>query len=428
MDYLTWPMKVTGKYDLSYLKLIANMKNNDRCFLFDLSGSNYFPHDGSEKLNDSDTLFHLFNSQIKGKVFYISSDVSLFENINLYENVNNEIEFLIYPWFFLTQCMAFYTFEEFKPLYNQFDNLEKKYKIILLCRNRKLHKFQLINELKNVEGFIYSNVGFYSGEKRDSELLSQKPTSTIIDVELLENSEYVRCLYDSGFEKDVIPSEPIVEQFHGRNFNSNHIQNLTEIPIEQVIDCLTKLGCFIEKEKHQEGLNHWFCVPKEYRESYIEIITESNTFLGNIFSEKIFKSIYFEKMFIVLGSKNIHAKLEKYGFKLFRNVFDYKFDDKTYDERFSSIISQSKHLCKLSLQELDQIYQTNIEIIKHNKQVALNIIERDFHDKISNIVYEKQGSRGTFWEILNEAKTRIVKRTDSKTLDNFLKDRTCLNR
>jgi len=423
MDYLTWPMRVTGEYDLSYLDIIHQLKKNDRIFLIDLCQLNYYPFDKSISLDKSDTLYHLSKNVDDFKnIVYVTSDFNIKQTLLKYGL--EDLSYVIYPWFSLLQGISFYTFDEFNILYEKF-NLPKKYKLVNLNRNQKLHKFYYLNNMVDCDGFIYSNLGFYSGEKLDADVRKKVTNEkTIKEINLIDSSELVEYVYDDGLKEIIAPSEVVCDSYAGKKFKSKDIKKLTEIHIDELMKSLNSLGCIIEKEKHLEGLNHFFCVPKEYRMSYVDVILESNTIAGVRLSDKFFKSLFFEKLFLILGPKGLYKSLVSSGFKLYEG-FDYTYDDKSFDIRMKSVIEQSKKICKMSLDELDKLYDKNLEKIKYNKKLIINIIDEEFHKKIGPGI-RLQGNRGTAWEYINESKTRVLK-LKNKKISNLIFDQSRIN-
>jgi hypothetical protein len=120
-----------------------------------------------------------------------------------------------------------------------------------------------------------------------------------------------------------------------------------------------------------------------FDDTYYDIITE--TLVGNesgldwwqevFITEKVWRSIYYKRPFMVIGNMNTLKVLHDLGFKTFDNILF----DETYDEledfqmRTYRVLEQNKNIIDThSLQDLEKIIYSNemIEIIEHNyKQI-----------------------------------------------------------
>ena len=70
-------------------------------------------------------------------------------------------------------------------------------------------------------------------------------------------------------------------------------------------------------------------MPKEYGNSFIDLVNESS--IEDIFiTEKTAKPLYYKKPFIIHGARGIHKVLQKLGFKLYDELFDYSFDNEMH--------------------------------------------------------------------------------------------------
>lgn len=92
-------------------------------------------------------------------------------------------------------------------------------------------------------------------------------------------------------------------------------------------------------------------------------------------SEKTFRSLLISQIFYAIGSKTQNIVLEDYGFLLYDELFDYRYDkmDKIED-RVDGVIYNLKKIKDLDYYEL---YETVKHKIEHNKKRALEIINDD---------------------------------------------------
>jgi hypothetical protein len=92
-------------------------------------------------------------------------------------------------------------------------------------------------------------------------------------------------------------------------------------------------------------------------------------------TEKTYKNLLLEQIFICLSSQFFHKNLIDFGFKLYDEIFNYDFDSKfELQDRVDGII---ENLNNLSKQDYNEIYQKVSDKVKFNKNRALEIIEND---------------------------------------------------
>jgi len=96
------------------------------------------------------------------------------------------------------------------------------------------------------------------------------------------------------------------------------------------------------------------------------------------FSEKTFRSIAHMQPFLIFGQPGCNRKLERLGFKLYYDVFDYEFDDiQNTKKRYLAIIDTCRELIdkleKMSRQEHVEWRFSRKETLKHNYDFLMNI-------------------------------------------------------
>lgn len=108
-------------------------------------------------------------------------------------------------------------------------------------------------------------------------------------------------------------------------------------------------------------------IPKEFNNSFIQLISESST-NALFFTEKIVPSLIFTKIFLVSGPKDYHNTLKEWGFELYDEIFDYSFDSEIDDEtRFQKLTKNLINLKHLTQNEMQSIYERLIPKLIHNK-------------------------------------------------------------
>ena len=117
-------------------------------------------------------------------------------------------------------------------------------------------------------------------------------------------------------------------------------------------------------------------IPPIHYKAFCNIIAESITSDPIFITEKTAKAFATGDIFLVLGARNFHRELEKMGFELYTEIFDYSFDSKDTPSRASGIINNILNLPD-DLKELtklkDSLYTKRIH--NHNRLIE---IARDY--------------------------------------------------
>lgn len=106
----------------------------------------------------------------------------------------------------------------------------------------------------------------------------------------------------------------------------------------------------------------------KFYNSWLHIVTETFHVNGQtFFSEKIFKPIYRQQLFILIGAYNDLKGLRKLGYKTFSPFIDESYDDiEDPEKRLLAAFKEIERLIHLSDQELLKIYEDCNDIIVHN--------------------------------------------------------------
>ena len=102
------------------------------------------------------------------------------------------------------------------------------------------------------------------------------------------------------------------------------------------------------------------------------------------FSEKVFRSIYNKRPFLLIGNRNSLKELRKMGFKTFPHIFDESYDSLGDDERIYHALDQLKNLSKEQMHTHMYSEQTT-EILNHNYEMLL-----EHHNQYSSIIKSVQ--------------------------------------
>ena len=109
---------------------------------------------------------------------------------------------------------------------------------------------------------------------------------------------------------------------------------------------------------------------------FLNLVSESNS-ERLFFSEKTFKPILGEQVFLCYGFPNQNLYLKNYGFELYDEIFDYEFDSNPLIEsRVDGII---KNFNNIKTHNPKELYNLVEEKIKYNKDNAISILKNDYY-------------------------------------------------
>lgn len=125
-----------------------------------------------------------------------------------------------------------------------------------------------------------------------------------------------------------------------------------------------------------EDFYPWVYAQNHYK-GFVDIVTES--FSSNIqhMTEKTMKPVMMHKLFIALSSPgyNTDYLVNKFGFKLYDNIFDYSFDSNPNEDiRIKGIVENLKRLNSLSINKRIDLYKQSIPTLIHNKNRLVELI------------------------------------------------------
>ena len=114
-------------------------------------------------------------------------------------------------------------------------------------------------------------------------------------------------------------------------------------------------------------------LPKEIKNSFMQLVNESAGHII-IFSEKLVFPLFFNKLFLVSGAVNYHKELQKLGFVLYDDVFDYSFDSEPdMETRYTMITANLERLRGYSKEKLNELYTLSLSKMEHNKRNLITI-------------------------------------------------------
>ena len=308
---------------------------------------------------DDWTLWNLITLNIgKREIYYISGDFNINSNIRAlqYEisergiEIKNSIIPLVYGQTYGFNHIDYYEGKKYEINNHtlKIDDAktwhdEPTYNVISLNCSRKFHRTDLIKALYKEEGFIHSYYPFEDEDQIDSFFDNEG------EVELLKELTELNEIYDDSFKRNPKPLKDRTREELVKDLEIKHHSRQHSVPIEYVSSC-------------------------------IDLITEAYFMDSALLTEKAFKPIAYRKPFIILGPRNCHSLLEWMDFELYDELFDYSFDHLDYEERFNSIVTQIKKICKMPINELADKIKSMKEKIDYNFNLLQRIDRVDMYD------------------------------------------------
>ena len=289
--------------------LLDELLNDDNMIFFDGETDRFSPLKTSDdRYQYTDyVLYNLLTLDFKDKnVYYITGDFNIHSNIERFE-VDSNLKPIIYPEVCIPQFLR--NTRDRNRSYEL--DLDFKYNVVSLNCTRKPHRIDLLRALQGEERFIYSYYPF-------------------------EDEDQINSFFKDDGEVELL------NELTELNETDKNKKPLKERTREDLLE---------EWELKQQSREE--SVPLEYIESCIDLVTEAYCIsAGTVLTEKAYKPMLYKKPFIILGPRYIHQALKNIGFKLYDELFDYSFDDKSYKERLNSVITQIKEILKIPTSEL----------------------------------------------------------------------------
>jgi len=129
--------------------------------------------------------------------------------------------------------------------------------------------------------------------------------------------------------------------------------------------------------EYDSGTNqHWLSI--NYGNPLINLVTETICNKDNVYffmTEKTAKPLLLGQIFLVVSIKGFHSNLKNYGFELYDEIFDYRFDNQDcLDKRLDGII---ENLLRIKDMDYYDVYLKVKDKLEKNVCVAQKIIEEN---------------------------------------------------
>ena len=145
----------------------------------------------------------------------------------------------------------------------------------------------------------------------------------------------------------------------------------------------------IDKGQTQEILpsQYWYCGFDIVQES---IVSDTSLFV----TEKTWKPILFEKIFIPHGCRGTMAWLIKQGFEPYTELYDNSFDNLIYVERFKVLMGQISNLMNYTVEDWISIYEDrNIkEKLRHNRELFRHMSILGWQERLDELNRQRQAT------------------------------------
>lgn len=209
-----------------------------------------------------------------------------------------------------------------------------------------LHKFSCLNSVPKIHRLITLN-----------KLYQYNLQDYVLHSFLWDKQEHARNHLEADYWKqDVINYADEYEYF------SNTLKDKCPITIDNISDTDTYLN------------DHTVSSPA-YNQTALHVITESSS-TRLFFTEKTWKAIYSEQLFLSVNAPGSINKLEQFGFDVFRDLIDHSYDDQ------QDLVKR----VTMCVQELDRLKDNIMDIYHYTAQRRaanfLHLQSSEFRDRV----------------------------------------------
>lgn len=338
----------------NYEKILQNV-DDVIVFLHWCEAGTYYPIESINKNSWLNSLYNILTTaKIKDydKIWYINSDANLVKNYNLLADVlgvEKDINVVSMPFYFLWKSKINLR------LIEQCIESDKKFNVISMCRLPKFARLKIISEFHKHEKFCYSMC--------------------------MENFREFENFDNFFTEKKIINEIQYEGRFFKIRFSNNEYLNVTaEDVLGNVLinglETSNKVYLTENKDVIKKGSEYFGDeVPLEYDHSCIDLVGESFVDGRSIqITEKTVKPLAYKKPFISIAGRGYHRFLQKHGFELYDELFDYDFDDIVdAPQRLLEIEKNIKKILKIKTITLHNKIVSMREKLHHNFENFIKI-------------------------------------------------------
>lgn len=276
-------------------------------------------------------------------VIFLSADSNVFDNYNILKDLHDikyDLEIKYYPYIFIHPTSISYFDSKLKERH------ENNYRIISLNNQSRIMRDLVLNQLYDKPFFCYSKTNDYHSHEICDDIDINHVKFFSGDF-LSVNDELLTPYFCFYFLKDNR------SKYYGKN---------------------TK---FLDDDYNEnKNIVYDTMAPREYFESNIELIVDCHMTNSIVFSEKIYRPLISKKPFLILSTKHYYQKLQKMGFLLYDEIFDYNFDNKNLKYRFENIVNQCKLLLEMDHEKFYSLIKKTQYKVEYNRNVFLKYYEK----------------------------------------------------
>ena len=176
----------------------------------------------------------------------------------------------------------------------------------------------------------------------------------------------LQSLINNGFREQGYLAYKCIERCH-----TNESYDPTNLQLIQ--DAGTSIDHLLPIRGFDDTIEYRDISTDVFSDAYLSVVTET-FFTGPLyFSEKIFNSMLYNHFFIYLGPPHSLAYLRSLGFKTWAHIIDESYNTiENPAERLYAVTRSLIDFVSKPLEEIQQIYQENLDIINHNRNLVLS--------------------------------------------------------
>lgn len=266
---------------------------------------------------------------------------------------------------------CFNTYDKFLFLYQQEIFRDKKIVRYIQKKVEETKKEVLISSATTTDDFLFThpitNLYFWQGTFSKSKLNSDSTPVLYFDkkyyLKQSKETKGILSIRKKSIERDILFSN--IEKFDG-------ILRYISFPVNSGLETP-------EVIKNTSHFPDWENLIKEYNKSYISFIIESERGIDyNQLSEKTIIGFLTKTIPIVYGGKDYVKELKQMGFYVWNDEFNFGKGDE-YErgsiEKNKNYINTIEYYNKLSLQDIEKLYNENLDKVEKNYQLAKIVME-----------------------------------------------------
>lgn len=105
-----------------------------------------------------------------------------------------------------------------------------------------------------------------------------------------------------------------------------------------------------------------------YKDTFCSLVSESTSDL-HFFTEKTWIHLFLMRPFLIAGAPGMHTRLQRLGFRLYHEIFDYSFD--TVEDQTTRYRMIAENIASLKGKDLDQLRRQILPKLKYNYNLAV---------------------------------------------------------